>query len=465
MKERRISISPYSLISLMELNIHKKVSQHSTARIVGLISEEIEDKYVEMAGENEWITIEAIDDDKSKILFKGIVQTVSVRNENQVRIIEILAVSGSYLMDLSEKTRTFQDEKQTYKSIMNSVKNGYEKAGVYMTIGENQSTGSIIVQYRETDWNFIKRLASHFNSYIVPEDILEGAKIYFGRPNRDEIVTFNPISYSMKKDVAEYMEKIKNKVSGIGENDSIYYCVESREIYELCAPVKFLNRKLYIYEINSKLEGSVIRHFYTLKSERGFKSIKQYNKKIIGASLDATVLAVSKDTVKLHLAVDSKQDESGAKWFPYSTVYSSPDGTGWYCMPEKGDKVRLYFPDEKEKNAFAISSVHLEGSNQDKRSNPDIKVLSTKYGKQIIFYPDAIEIKNHDDLYIKLYDDGGIIINSDKNISINSKEDISIVSDEKIQMVAKEGLEFKQGETSLEINENVVLKGGQVKME
>lgn len=466
MREANISIEPYQFIDLLEFHIHKKVNQHATAKITGHISEELEDKYAEMAGSNEWITIKAINEEETKILFKGLIKTVAVKTENQVRVLELEAVSGSYLMDIYEETRTFQNEKQTYGSIMNTVKKRYDSSsGVFMTVGEKDPTGNIIVQYRETDWNFAKRLASHFHSYLVPEYCIEGAKIYFGRPNKNEIEHINAIAYSIKKDIGEYIHKTEYKVKEIRENDAIYYCVQSREIYDLCIPIEFKNRKLYIYEINSRLEAGEIMHYYTLKSEGGFKFKKRYNEKLIGASLDAKILDVKRDTVKVHILVDGKQDIPTAKWFPYSTVYSSPDGTGWYCMPENGDTVRVYFPDEKEKNAFAISAVHKETSYGGRRSDPNVKCLSTKYGKHIILSPGAIEIKNSDDLYIKLFDDGGIEIYSDKDIKINSKEDIDIISDEKIIMAAKAGIEFKQSETSMVIEEDIIFTGGQVKIE
>ncbi|KAF6589054.1 phage tail protein, partial [Paenibacillus sp. EKM208P] len=79
---------------------------------------------------------------------------------------------------------------------------------------------------------------------------------------------------------------------------------------------------------------------------------------------------------------------------PYSTVYSSPDGSGWYVMPEAGDQIRLYFPDEREQNAFAASSVDLASSDPVKRSDPAVKSISTKYGKQVVFKPGAVEIIN-----------------------------------------------------------------------
>ncbi|WP_431087462.1 hypothetical protein [Paenibacillus sp. 8b26] len=81
-------------------------------------------------------------------------------------------------------------------------------------------------------------------------------------------------------------------------------------------------------------------------------------------------------------------------WFPYSTVYSSPDGSGWYVTPEAGDQIRLYFPDEREQHAFAASSVDLASSDPVKRSDPAVKSISTKYGKQVVFKPGAVEIIN-----------------------------------------------------------------------
>ena len=78
---------------------------------------------------------------------------------------------------------------------------------------------------------------------------------------------------------------------------------------------------------------------------------------MIGASLDSTVTEVRGDVVRVSLRTDAK---SGAgKWFSFSTVYSSPDGSGWYCMPEPGDEIRLYFPTEQEKHGYVISAVHL----------------------------------------------------------------------------------------------------------
>ena len=467
MRELKIKTTPFEFIDLLDVRINKWVNEHGTATVIGRIPEELEDKYVEMAGSNEWFTIIAEDEyGNEKVIFNGVVRSVSIKTYKNVRTLQVEAITGSYVMDIYPKKRTFQNENQTYRSVLSTLEKSYPKGEIYMRVGENDTTKTILVQYQETDWQFAKRLASHFNSVLVPEFVSQGEKFYFGMPSNGKLEEVDFLSYTLKKDVSEYIYKTKNKVKDISENDCIYYIVQSREILDLCQPVKFKGRDLYVHQIESKLEGHELMHYYSFKSEQGFKTKKEHNEKLIGASISANVLDVSGDKVKVQMSVDGEQKADEAKWFPYSTVYSSPDGTGWYCMPEAGDTMRVYFSDEEENNAFVISAVH-EQSQEGKRSDPNIKILSTKYGKEIIFSEKGLEIKSGDGMSIKLLDEEGIIIECDKNVKIDATEDINLISDQTISFDALEGIELIQGEndaTKIELKEDITFMGGQVKM-
>ena len=124
--------------------------------------------------------------------------------------------------------------------------------------------------------------------------------------------------------------------------------------------------------------------------------------------------------VMIKLDIDNSNPKAGAMWFPYSTVYSSEDGSGWYFMPEKNDRVKLYFPDNKEENGYVESSANLEPKNQSRRKDPEIKSLSTKYGKEIRFQKGSVEIISNGELLIRLTDNGGVEIKSNKEIQIKS---------------------------------------------
>ena len=189
-----------------------------------------------------------------------------------------------------------------------------------------------------------------------------------------------------------------------------------------------------------------------------------YNWGLTGASLNASVIAVSNDTVKVAVDVDGGQEESKAKWFPYSTVYSSPDGTGWYCMPEKGDHVRLYFPDEIEDDGYIISSIHTgntgaaSGANAP-RSNPDNKSISNKYNKQIQLTPTTIVMTNNNGMSITLDDEEGISIVSDKKISIQSEDEIDILStNAAINVNAEEQIVLSQNSSKITMKDSITIE-------
>lgn len=82
---------------------------------------------------------------------------------------------------------------------------------------------------------------------------------------------------------------------------------------------------------------------------------------------------MEKDQVQVSLAYDV--EGGGKRWFAYSTPYSSPDGTGWYFMPEPGEEIRLHFPTQEEDAAYVVSSTHITHGN---RSDPEVKFIRTQ---------------------------------------------------------------------------------------
>lgn len=190
-----------------------------------------------------------------------------------------------------------------------------------------------------------------------------------------------------------------------------------------------------------------------------------YNDKLTGVSLDATVTGVKGTNVTVSINKDENKASSGSRWFPYATVYSSPDGSGWYCMPEKGDSVRLYFPSDRESEAYVLSTAHLSAGSSGRRSNPNNKSLMNKQGKEILFKPDSILITNNNGMSLELSDEAGISIVSDKKIVLESNEAIEITSvNENIDLVSSAKISLKQGNTSMVLSDKMVMQSTKVRL-
>lgn len=460
-----ISIAPYKFEKILDLKIVKELNNHSKLYIDGIVPEDTIDQYVECTDDNEKIEVSLKNKDKNTILFKGIVTNISVQATGNVRKVAIEALSSTFLMDVKKKTRSFQNKSTTYKEIFTKLTHEYPNADVIDEGSNGKSIGGLLVQYNETDWEFVRRLASHFNAPLIPDSKFDGVKYYIGVPKSAKTFDLEEFNYSVKKDLKSFKVKSENYINNLNEQDLISYEILSNKVLDLCSKVNFKDRSLYVYKAEIEIQNSVFLNRYTLREMKGLSRNKIYNSELTGVSLFGKILDVAKDTVKVQLDIDKKQSKGEAMWFPYSTVYSSPDGSGWYCMPEVGDKVRLYFPDQNEKNAFVASSVNLASSNSQKRSDPSVKSLGTKYGKQVVFKEGAVEIIGNGQLLVRLTDDGDIEINSNKKIVLSAEDDIEINGGAKILIEGKEGVDLTQASTNLKIKDNVTISGSKVNIE
>ncbi|MBD5552696.1 MAG: hypothetical protein HDQ96_16270, partial [Lachnospiraceae bacterium] len=363
MKAEKIITTPFEFIQIIKCEIRKAVNEHGFALLQGYISFEKEGEYLMTACEQTEVTIRAIGEEgDERQIYCGILEDLKIVHENALCLMEIRAVPYTYLMDLNPARRSFQAPKMTYQEVLNCIMARYQGGFALMNTGKGAAIGEPVVQYQETDWEFARRLASHFHTVVTPSHTTSGAKLYFGLAQQGNAAKLFPVSCRIEKRIDEYLYKEQNQVKGLIGDDSLVYIVEERELFEVGEQVEINGRQLYVACAESRLDGHQLQNTYHLKTEGGFSVPRQYNEKIIGASLDGRVTAVRADVVRVSLRTDA--GKGAGKWFPFSTVYSSPDGSGWYCMPEPGDEIRLYFPTEREKHGYVISAVHLPVSAQ-----------------------------------------------------------------------------------------------------
>lgn len=454
MKDFNVVIEPFQLISILECTIHKQANEHFSADVVGYISPENADEIIMRCSPTEKLAITAKGEDgAANVLFKGVINSLSVKSENGLKKLTIHALSFTSLLDQREWVRTFQNERQTYKAVANFIESKYPDAVFIYTSGA-ESTNGMVVQYQESDWEFLKRMAGRLHTVVIPDSKNDNICLCFGIPRKSQEQTIEPIMYSVVKNIDEYSRKKKQRVSNFSEQDSIDYIVTSREIFELCEPVKFMGQTLLVYEMTSRLEGSELIHTYRLRSGNGFRSISSRNEKIIGTSITGRIVDVRRDEVQVHMDSDDDCPDGVEKWFQYSTVYSSPEGAGWYCMPERNDKIRVYFPDAEENNAYVISAVHL-GAVDQMRKNPDEKSIRTIHDKEIRLTPTKILITNHKGMSITLDDSRGISIVSSKAISMSSGESVNITSGGELMMSGEQGVFLQQNQNVLMVRNGI----------
>jgi len=414
MRENVINCDKFDFISIREVKVRKAVNEHATFLIRGHVSEG-NDIYVLRNSASQGVKFTASDPTEGqKEIFSGIISDIDIHTENDMSILTVSVVSRSALMDIDLKTRTFQDESMTYQNVTERMSTQGDSFNLLWPMDGDRPIGSMAVQYKETDWEYAKRLAGRLGTVVVPDYLLDEPFISIGMTKRPVQTGIDVISYSIKKGTSEY--RAYQPHGSYSERDAISYVVKSRDIFDLCDGIPFMGQSLFVYAIDTRYEGNQLVHYYTLKEQSGFYTNKLVNENIIGATLSGTVKDVKQDTVQVNIKGDVGQTQH--KWFPYATPFTQPDGYGWYFMPEIGDEIRLQFPSEQEHDAYVSSAAHVTHGN---RMDPNVKYIRTINEQVIQFCPERILINDGSGSSVIIDKNQGISMSTDKMINLNAQ--------------------------------------------
>ena len=154
---------------------------------------------------------------------------------------------------------------------------------------------------------------------------------------------------------------------------------------------------------------------------------------------------------------DPEYDDSSTTWFPYSTAYSSSDGSGWYVMPEVGDFVRILCPSNHEEEAFAASAI-----NTSPPASTRNKSFRAPGGKELLLTDDGISmICNHQNIFIDLSQDNGVSIISSQPVHISSDKCVNIEAAESVHITAGKQILLQSGTSHVKLTEKQITFGGE----
>lgn len=209
--------------------------------MTGHIAAEKEQEYISLMADETWVHVDAVTYDGTiKNIFKGIIWNADIEKVGETCVLTLNLITGSRLMDTTRHIRSFQDDGITYAAMMDTVTETYSNNRYSMTVGQGSTIPGFVLQYNETDWEFIRRLASHFGTDIYPDSAYAGTKIYFGEPDPGIGPEVNTNEYSVVK----------------RNNESCSYSVRLRELYHLGEWLSFNGMSVWVSEIHTELAGS-----------------------------------------------------------------------------------------------------------------------------------------------------------------------------------------------------------------
>lgn len=430
-----IKISGINYNKICSLRIYQSVNNHAEAEFTCQVPVEEGKNFVNRAYGTNVINITTSAQGQPKILFCGTIASVGVRDTGGYGLLDVKLLSTSNMLDLKPERKTFQNTSLTYEDVMNAVIKGNGTVDISVT---DKPIGNFVLQYEETDWSFIKRMASQLQASVFTSINSVKPNISVGVPQGVREVKLKRVDYSGSK--------------GIG-NGSEAMTVSALEYCYLGEKVNLNGSTYTIGSAVSVFYDARLVTTYGLNKDKDFVQAPIYNQKSSGRMFLGSVKAVEGDKVQVHFSeLDSDYDAGGTQWFPYSTVYASSDGSGFYCMPEIGDTVRVFMPSNNEKDAFVSGTV-----NNNPQDDPRHKSWKAPGGKEILLTNEGIYIIcEKEKIYINLTKEEGIEIRSNKKIEVSSDEGVAIQSYKNIVLRAENQINMEVGNSSLLIDKEQI---------
>lgn len=396
---------------------------HASAVIRG-IAGDITDLVRWQASETEQEVTVSLED--GRVLFCGLVESaVWAREAEAVYRVELQLVSGSIALDREKESMSFQDTGMSYAEIVEKAVTSMPEAYCICTAGSGEKPMRPVIQYAETDWEFARRLASMVGTVIYPEVCRHGAYMWMGIPGSGEAPD-SPATGEYVHGISSIFYELGGMTAGYSRKSFEYYRIECGEDYRIGADTEYAGGLWKVLEKHVKLARGEFRFTYLLGKSCLAAAKRTYNPLFAGRSIQGTVIASAGDSVKLHLKIDKAQEAASA--YPYQWV---PDtGSVLYCMPEAGTTVSLYFPDEDERNAVAVSCIRYNGATCSEMEDTSKRALTTTEWKRLYLEPEKIGLDIKEPEHKVSMEDG-------TGITLKSKTAMNIAAVKGVKLNAK----------------------------
>lgn len=413
---------------LLDLCITTEINEHGTTCFTGIISEDEKENLLQ--NPVRFITISYEEDLRDEtdviVLFAGQIQKYTLKGEDGIYTIKAECLSSSVEFDKEKRFRSFQNTEMTYSNLFReisgkgrtilAIKNKYKKLSYPM------------IQYEETDWEFIKRMAGQMNAIIVPDVCHLYPQIAIGAVHGKtyELKNLECYDYEMVSKIEDTQKDQKIMLPMLSlemnENKDIQLCD-----YFLCQGNLWMVLKKEIKYV----KGELICKYWGGKEQLKIPNVF-FNHNLCGLRLCGKVVRVVGEKIKVQLDIDKENGSQAYFLFPYLPV----TGNGMYAMPEVGSTIYLYFPDNNEKNVFLIDCLPFKNKKDEIAEHRFWEILGKK---EMAFLPKewSISTKSH---MAKMMDTRNLKIGSEGLLKMCAKGKIILNS---------EGFAFFNGEMSI----------------
>ncbi len=400
------------------------------------------------------ITIKSTEADNSGILFKGYVSECTINTVKSSGVVNLKLISTSVKLDEEFEYESYQKEGDTFGSILKDT--ATKSKGNNSHCDSSLSSLKLekpIIQYKETNWDFIKRIASRKRLPVIVDETADKPTFTIGykkegSASEKDFEKAGAVEFFRGKEYCE--RKFNEKNSKVSRKDYCGMELRSFKNLKIGNSVSVGGNSYIICSKQVKMKNAQLVFTYEAGTEKLYGLEPIYNEHLRGRCLEGKVVKTRDEYIKLQLELDEKKKPESEL---YEFKWKPETGNLMYTMPEENTVVSLYIGGSDEGDAIVINALRKDDGKD--TNNPDDKYYTTAKGKRMYLKKEEAgfsnDAKDEGDNYVNIKDSEGVTFSSAQEIYVEAKGDIIIKSGNKLVLSGNKLFQAEQGSNALKI--------------
>lgn len=374
-------LSALKLKYVTALQIVSEANMHGLCVVKGVLKDGVEAGMI-LNRQNDIPVSVVINGESDLILFRGIVGEAEIFIENGFHCIKMNIVTGSELLDRKKNQRSFQDKALTYRQAVERVMETYGSNAVRFAKEAESTLNEPLLQYGETDWEFLLRLGSRLHLPLYADCFTGNPDFDFGM-REGRTVRCRITDYHVG--VNDQYYKANADQAGIAKGGFLYYIIVSDEALMIGDHIDMGKESYPIFKKCVSLDREEVKYTYWIGNRGNWYIPHIQHANLRGTELTGTVVQTREEKVKVRFDIDGAKGgaEHEWDWLPAS-------GNIMYSMPEKNTSVRVCFGSETASEGIVTENMRVNGA-----AMPSVqeRTFTTAAGKRICLHPSQMSFQ------------------------------------------------------------------------
>lgn len=149
-------------VGVEAFEMNASFNDHVTLRLLLLVEEEKIEALIHGIGDGD--DIEVYKAEADGLLYAGKITDAKMEQDRSLHLLQLEAASYTMEWGLAPVSQSFLNLDTTYRQVMDKVLKNQKDAEILDCATKGAVIPDFLLQYEESDWNFLVRLASHFHT-------------------------------------------------------------------------------------------------------------------------------------------------------------------------------------------------------------------------------------------------------------------------------------------------------------